>query len=112
MIKESARTSRRSPIQRFRIFVLGAGFSRPAGLPLGSELLPLIRDAVTARNGIDNHLERDLRRYCEFLEATSGREVSPENVNLEELLGFLDTEHFLGLKARTPGARMATSRNC
>lgn len=92
--------SRTAPTQRFRIFVLGAGFSHPAGLPLGPELLPAIRNRLTAKSGRDNHLEHDLSRYCEFLLATSGRDICPEDVELEEFLGFLDAEHFLGLKGK------------
>ena len=82
----------------FRIVILGAGFSRPAGLPLGRELLPEVRGILRAIHGQDNHVERDLVRYAEYLSACEGYDVPADSVDYEKFLGFLDTEHFLGLK--------------
>jgi hypothetical protein len=33
----------------FRIYILGAGFSRPAGLPIATELFPAVRSAIERR---------------------------------------------------------------
>lgn len=82
----------------FRLFVLGAGFSCPAGLPLGNELFALIREAATFDMGPDNPLENDLKRYVRYLNANRGRRSSADDVNFEEFLGFLDVEHFLWLE--------------
>ena len=82
----------------FRILILGAGFSRPAGLPLGHELWAEVRGRLRGRYGSDSHVEHDLRRYAEYLSACEGMEVDIEAIDYERFLGFLDTEHFLGLK--------------
>jgi SIR2-like protein len=82
----------------FRIFVLGAGFSAPAGLPLGPQLFAEVRSRAKASLGHANHLERDLLSYQEYLRACLGREVSLEAIDYEEFLAYLDLEHFLGLR--------------
>lgn len=46
-----------------RIFILGAGFSRPAGLPLATELFPKVRGSIMQRYGSDTKFELDLSRY-------------------------------------------------
>lgn len=84
----------------FRLLFLGAGFSKLAGLPLGQELFPLVRKAVVNKYGSDNHLESDLRRYVKYLQRTEGSNLSEDEVNYEEFLGFLDVEHYLGLKGK------------
>lgn len=54
----------------FRLFVLGAGFSRPAGLPLGRELLDRvrcdIRDFYEQVGGWDGPLERAITEWQEL----------------------------------------------
>ena len=87
-------------MKTFSLYFLGAGFSKPAGLPLASELFPLVRRCVRDRYGSDNHLERDLARYVEYVAATGGRGLSPNTVDYEKFLGFLDIEHSLGLKGK------------
>ena len=82
----------------FRILILGAGFSRPAGLPLGKELWANVRGLLLNRYGSNNHVERDLQRYAKYLSACQGLAVDIETIDYERFLGFLDTEHFLGLK--------------
>ena len=82
----------------FRILFLGAGFSRPAGLPLGSELFEQIRGDLRSRHGADNPLERDLHRYIKYLSDCEGKSVDPRSIDYELFMGFLDVEHFLGLK--------------
>lgn len=52
----------------FRSFILGAGFSRPAGLPLASQLYLAVRALIEGRHGTDTKFDRDLNyylRYCD-----------------------------------------------
>lgn len=77
----------------YRILILGAGFSRPAGLPLGSELFQHIRNY--ARNMDLHTLENDITRYKNYVLNTEGRTLTDETLDYEKFLGFLDTEHFL-----------------
>ena len=84
----------------YRLFILGSGFSQPAGLPLGRELFQQVRKAVADRYSSDNHVERDLKRYVEYLEDCEGTEVDIATIDYEKFLGFLDNEHYLGLKGK------------
>jgi hypothetical protein len=83
-----------------RLFFLGAGFSHLAGLPLGTELFQLVRSNIRDQYGADNHVERDLHEFTKYLYECFGRHVALENVDLEEFLGFLDVEHYLGLRGK------------
>jgi hypothetical protein len=85
--------------KRFGVYILGAGFSRPAGLPLANELWPEIRrraEVTTGRAG--QHFKEDLQDYIDYKRACDGEVLSPENVQFEEFLAFLDVEHYLGLR--------------
>lgn len=84
----------------YRLIILGAGFSRPAGLPLGAELFREVRRLAATTYGQDNRLERDLKRYIDYLDRCEGKSLTQETVNYEEFLGFLDVEHVLGLKGK------------
>jgi hypothetical protein len=55
-----------SQVPQFRIFIIGAGFSAHAGLPLGNKLFELVRDSVLERYGEGNRLEEDLRWYLQY----------------------------------------------
>jgi hypothetical protein len=78
----------------FRIFVLGAGFSRPAGLPLGGELFTEVRKRIELRHGLDTKFQRDVENYIEYRKACTGVELLESEIDLEEFLSFLDIEHF------------------
>lgn len=85
--------------KRFGVYILGAGFSRPAGLPLANELWPTIRrraELATGRAG--KHFKEDLHDYIDYKRACDGEVLSPDNVQFEEFLAFLDVEHYLGLR--------------
>ena len=86
--------------ETLRILVLGAGFSQPAGLPLGIELFKQVRHAIFAKHGTDNPAERDLKRYVNYVSACEGIHVAVDTVNHESFLAFLDREHYLGLKGK------------
>ena len=84
----------------FRLLFLGAGFSQPAGLPLGCELFQAVRRSIIAENGRDNHVERDLERYVKYLNDCEGCSQIADSVDYELFLAFLDVEHYLGLKGK------------
>ena len=84
----------------YRILFLGAGFSNPAGLPLGSELFREVRKLLRIKHGSDNIVEKDLDGYIRYVEACEGRKLTADSVDYERFLGFLDVEHHLGLKGK------------
>ncbi|WAW05111.1 SIR2 family protein [Oxalobacter formigenes] len=79
----------------FRIFVLGAGFSRPAGLPIASELYPLVFQYIKRQYGEDTNFSRDVNEYLNYCSACGYTGQSKENLNLEQFMSYLDIEHFL-----------------
>ncbi|TXT35972.1 MAG: Uncharacterized protein FD135_4584 [Comamonadaceae bacterium] len=82
----------------FRIFVLGAGFSRAAGLPVASELFPLVRQHIIERHGSDTKFDRDLQEYLDYSNACGYSGQSETNLDLERLMSYLDIEHYLGFR--------------
>jgi hypothetical protein len=84
--------------RRYRIILLGAGFSKPAGLPLGAELWHEVRERANVLNGRASKFHDDLRTYQAFRRDCDGVDVSLDKIDFEEFLGFLDVEFFLGLR--------------
>ena len=84
--------------KHFRIIILGAGFSRPAGLPLAGELFQEIRIRARRQYGQLNAIESDLDYFIEYKRRCEGLEVSRADIDYEEFLGFLDIEHALGFR--------------
>jgi hypothetical protein len=86
--------------RRFRLIILGAGFSRPAGFPLAPELWKEIRDtAASFSPGLRAHkFIDDLDDYIAFRRETEGVILTPETVDFEDFMRFLDVEHYLGLR--------------
>lgn len=82
----------------FRIFVLGAGFSRLAGLPLASQLFPLVKAAIERRHGRDTKFQRDLDAYIRYKRIADVIDIPEHAVDLEALISYLDIEHFLELR--------------
>jgi hypothetical protein len=76
-----------------RIFVLGAGFSAPAGLPLSRDLLQLVLEELDGI-GHSGHLRSSLEDYVAYKVATEG--MAPDPIDLEDFAASLDYEHFLG----------------
>ena len=75
MLRASARLNTEldetmNPSPRYRIFVIGAGFSVHAGLPLGSQLFKAARDVVRHNHGSDNKLEQGIRSGGEISNKT------------------------------------------
>ena len=81
----------------FRIFVLGAGFSHAAGLPLASELFPKVRLSIMRHHGSNTKFERDLSRYIKYRETVFQIDQSA-NIDLEKFMSYLDMEHYLRLR--------------
>jgi hypothetical protein len=81
----------------FRLFFLGAGFSRPAGLPLALELFPLIQKDIEAHHGSETKFHRDLHDYLDYREACH-RVGKTEPVDFEQFMSYLDIEHYLRLR--------------
>ena len=77
----------------FRLFVLGAGFSKPAGLPLAKELLSLIRRAVKRhfeiRGNWEGTLEQEIREWTALYPGVQ--------VDLERVLAYSHRKHYLRL---------------
>lgn len=90
--------SYREIVKTFRLLILGAGFSKPANLPLADELFREVRNRVKNLYGKDNPLERDIKYYFDYLQHTEGFSGSVDDIKIEKLLSFLDVEHYLDLK--------------
>jgi hypothetical protein len=86
-----------SPSYNNAIYILGAGFSKPAGLPVADELwkevvrraLPMSERAAKFRTSLEN--------YTEYQRRCFGKGLTIETVNFEQFCGYLDIEHHLGL---------------
>jgi hypothetical protein len=78
-----------------RLLVLGAGFSRYAGLPLGNEIFCLVLEEARKGGLYENILKRDIDRFRAFKDRTQGAQIQEPEVDVEEFLAFLDVEHFL-----------------
>jgi hypothetical protein len=85
-------------LRRFGIFVLGAGFSRPAGLPLASELWAEVRRRAKSLSGRASKFNDDLEYYMAFRKECDGITLTPSQVDFEDFMAFLDVEYYLGLR--------------
>ncbi len=81
---------------RYRVIILGAGFSKTAGLPLAYELWNIILKRANYLWGRADKLNDDIKAYIAFRRDCDGVQLAPENIDSEEFLGFLDIEHYLG----------------
>lgn len=85
-------------MNRYRVLVLGAGFSKPAGLPLCADLFSEVIKLAKLRGLYENILKKDIDDFLEYLERTRGVSISEDQINFEEFISYLDVEHFLQLK--------------
>ena len=79
-------------VPRFRLFILGAGFSQPAKLPLGPELLDEVRSRVRAvfrRHEWDGPLEKEIAEWEQLYPGSQ--------LNLESVFAYSHRKHYLGL---------------
>jgi hypothetical protein len=84
--------------RNYRIFILGAGFSRAAGLPLASELWAEIRRRARSLTGRAKKFQQDLENYLEFRWRCDGVRLTEDQVDFEDFMKVLDIEHFLALR--------------
>jgi hypothetical protein len=93
-------SERAHTLPKYRLIILGAGFSRPAGLPLAVDLWREIRETA-ARFPADRRaykINEDLQSYIDFRKEVDGVTLTPETVDFEDFMRFLDVEHYLGLR--------------
>ena len=76
-----------------RLFILGAGFSKPAGLPLAEELLHLVRNEVRQYFLVHGRWGGTLERE---IEEWSGL-YPGQRIDLERVLAFSHRKHYLRL---------------
>jgi hypothetical protein len=81
-----------------KLFFLGAGFSRAAGLPLATELLTATLRELE-RFQPETHVHWALAEYLNYVEAISGApRLAVDEVNIEDFIAYLDHEHFFGMR--------------
>ena len=82
-----------SHLPHYRLFILGAGFSKPAGLPLAGELLGEVRREVRrffqVSNGWDGALEQDIEEWTKLYPG--------KRIDLEHVLAYSHRSHYLRL---------------
>ena len=83
---------------RFAIYILGAGFSQPAGLPLATELWREVYRRAATLTGRMAQFREDLEDFIKFKAECDGIKLTPDQVNYEEFLAHLDIEYHLGLR--------------
>jgi len=86
--------------ERFRIIILGAGFSRLAGYPLGTELWAEILKRAKHLSGRAGKFHQDLKNYLEYKRNCDGKEITEHEVDFEDFMRVLDIEHFLNFRGK------------
>ncbi len=79
---------------KFRLIVLGAGFSKFAGLPLAGELFPIILQEAE-KVGLLQILQPDIDAYLGLRSGIEGGKVTFADIDLESFISYLDVEHYL-----------------
>lgn len=82
----------------YNIFVLGAGFSKPAGLPLCNELFKEVLRKSKKTNIYQNILKKDISNFLKYHNKTNNVHITESEINFEEFISYLDIEHYLSLK--------------
>ena len=85
------------------LFVLGAGFSRPARLPLGNQLFHRVESAARA-HGYDA-IRQGVDQYIEFQRTCLGKKTDRDCIDLEDFVAYLDVEHRLGFLGKDTWSR-------
>jgi hypothetical protein len=87
-----------------KLFILGAGFSKPAGLPLGNELLSEMNKYIL--NNESNIFDEYIKSFSGSLEAYSSfRNKKINEIEIEEFIEFLDYENFLNFSGSLSSGR-------
>ena len=84
--------------QRYAVYVLGAGFSVPAGLPTADELWREVLERALKLDRRAGKFKNDLDAFIAFKKNCFGEELDHNSIDFEEFLGFLDIEHQLWLR--------------
>lgn len=71
----------------FRLFILGAGFSKPAGLPLGEDLFKRVQDETKRES---QYFEQEIEEWTKL--------YPRQRLNLERVLAYSHGKHYLRLK--------------
>jgi hypothetical protein len=85
---------------KYRLIVLGAGFSVAADMPLAAPLWKEIIETVK-RYGSEHRAKKffdDLESYIAFKKDIGGVAINPSDVDFEDFMRYCDLEHFLGLR--------------
>ncbi len=90
-----------NPFATRSVYVLGAGFSKPAGLPLGTELWKEVLKVARER-GYYGPLEKQIRMYLDFKRSVHGCQLTETDINLEEFVSYLDNVSLFGLGPLEP----------
>lgn len=85
---------------KYRLIVLGAGFSVAARMPLAA---PLWKEVIESAKGYGSeHRAKkffdDLEAYLAFKRDTDGVTIDVADVDFEDFMRYCDLEHFLGLR--------------
>lgn len=80
------------------VFILGSGFSKPAGLPLGNELFVDIIKYAKQKGIYENILKSDIESFLQYSNTTKGISITEDQINFEEFISYLDIEHLLILQ--------------
>jgi SIR2-like domain len=89
----------------FRIFILGAGFSRPAGLPVATELYPAVKALIEGQHGTETKFDRDVGEYLRYCDDCGVGGQTKDSLDLEMLMSYLDIEHYLELRGSDTWSR-------
>lgn len=80
------------------VYVLGAGFSKPAGLPLGSELLSAIKILLSKLPSVYSTVFlNSIDEFVHYLHHAHGKEIDRDSVDIEEFLSFFEVNEDLAL---------------
>lgn len=80
------------------IFILGAGFSKPAGLPLGDALWVEILKVAKSKGLYENNLEDAIYEYIDYYHGVNGEKISEKDIKLEKFMSYWDIDRQLALK--------------
>jgi len=83
-------------MNKYRIFIIGAGFSRLAGLPLASDLWEEVLNRANSLGFFTDELNYELSQFSKF-RASRGDDLTTP-FDFEDFISYLDIEHALGLK--------------
>lgn len=73
------------------LYILGAGFSKPAGLPLANELFDEMKRNAKSRSDTDFKILNNLvAQYCKLERVVNGKHIDDTTIHIEEFISFVD----------------------